>query len=129
VQRPRTNTVSIWSHKNAVWSLVEARSIDLRAMLLSDTDIYPIRIWRRQVETLSTASAWCIEGLRRLLQRRFAVVVWTAPAGLAGCLFLGLAGVKHAVKSPRNAKEHLAMATDLFVAGVVGTYLASLVVR
>jgi hypothetical protein len=56
-------------------------------------------------------------------------VVWTAPAGLAGCLFLGLAGVKHAVNSPRNAKEHLAMATDLFVAGVVGIYLASLVVR
>jgi hypothetical protein len=60
---------------------------------------YPIRIWRSQVETSQA---------------------WTAPAEPAGGLFLGLAGVKRAMNSGRNAKENLAMMTDLFVAGVVG---------
>ena len=54
---------------------------------------------------------------------------WTAAAGLTGGLFLGLAGVKHAVNAARGAKENLAMATDLFVALVLLIYLASLVLR
>lgn len=50
---------------------------------------------------------------------------WIAPAGLAGGLFLGLAGLKHATNADRNAKENLAMATDFLVAGMVAVYLFS----
>jgi hypothetical protein len=41
---------------------------------------------------------------------------WIALAGLTGGLFLGLAGIKHAMNSRRNAKENVAMTTDLCVA-------------
>jgi hypothetical protein len=54
---------------------------------------------------------------------------WLAPAGLAGGLFLGLAGIKHAMNTERNAKENVAMMTDLLVACVVAVYFSSLVVR
>jgi hypothetical protein len=50
---------------------------------------------------------------------------WTAPAGLAGGLFLGLAGLRHATKAGRNAKENIAMATDLFVAAMAAVYLVA----
>jgi hypothetical protein len=51
---------------------------------------------------------------------------WVAPAGLAGGLFLGLAGIKHAMNAERSTKENVAMATDLLVACVVAVYLGSL---
>lgn len=51
---------------------------------------------------------------------------WIAPAALAGGLFLGLAGVKHALTTDRSAKENLAMATDLFVAAMLAIYFVSL---
>jgi hypothetical protein len=54
---------------------------------------------------------------------------WIAPAGLAGAIFLGLAGIKHAVNSERSMKENVAMTTDLFVACVVAICLGSLAVR
>jgi hypothetical protein len=54
---------------------------------------------------------------------------WLAPAGLAGGLFLGLAGIKHAMNTERNAKENVAMMTDLLVACVVAVYFSSLVIR
>ena len=54
---------------------------------------------------------------------------WIAPAGLAGGLFLGLAGIKHAANTERSAKENVAMTTDLLVACVVGVYLGSPAVR
>jgi hypothetical protein len=51
---------------------------------------------------------------------------WTASAGLTGGLFLGLAGIKHAMNAERSTKENVAMATDLLVACVVAVYLGSL---
>lgn len=51
---------------------------------------------------------------------------WTAPAALAGGLFLLLAGIKHARNPQRSGKEHLAMATDLFVAAMAAAYLLGL---
>jgi hypothetical protein len=52
-----------------------------------------------------------------------------APAGLAGGLFLGLAGIKHAMNAERSTKENVAMTTDLLVACVVAVYLGALAVR
>jgi hypothetical protein len=49
---------------------------------------------------------------------------WTIPAGLAGGLFLGVAGIKHAMNSQRNAKGNVAMVTDLLVSAMVAIYLA-----
>lgn len=54
---------------------------------------------------------------------------WTTSAGLAGGLFLGLAGFKHMTNSERNTKENVAMATDLFVFAMVAVHLVSLMVR
>lgn len=51
---------------------------------------------------------------------------WIAPAGLTGGLFLGLAGIKHAMNAERSTKENVAMATDLLVACIVAVYLGSL---
>lgn len=50
---------------------------------------------------------------------------WIPAAGLAGGLFLGLAGLKHLTNADRNAKENLAMATDFLVAAMVAAYLFS----
>jgi hypothetical protein len=44
---------------------------------------------------------------------------WLAPAGTAGALFLGLAGVQHAKNCGRTAKESIAMVSDLAVAATV----------
>ncbi|WP_213958708.1 hypothetical protein [Variovorax sp. dw_954] len=38
---------------------------------------------------------------------------WAAPAAFAGVVFLGLAGVNHAMQPHRNARENFAMLTDL----------------
>jgi hypothetical protein len=54
---------------------------------------------------------------------------WVTPAGLAGGLFLGLAGIKHAMNAERSTKENVAMTTDLLVASVVAVYVGSLAVR
>ncbi|QRM54070.1 DUF6790 family protein [Sinorhizobium sp. BG8] len=54
---------------------------------------------------------------------------WVPPAGLAGGLFLGLAGFKHAMNTGRNAKENLAMPTDFFVSAMIAIYLLALAVR
>jgi len=54
---------------------------------------------------------------------------WVVPAGFAGGLFLGLAGIKHAMNAERSAKENVAMITDLIVTCVVAVYLGSLAVR
>jgi hypothetical protein len=50
---------------------------------------------------------------------------WIVPAGLAGGLYLGLAGIKHIANKDRTRKENIAMATDLFVALIVGVSLAT----
>lgn len=44
---------------------------------------------------------------------------WTVPAAVAGAIFLGLAGINHALQKPRGAHENLAMVSDLFVALVL----------
>jgi hypothetical protein len=54
---------------------------------------------------------------------------WTPAVGLIGGLFLGFAGVKHAMNADRGAKENVAMATDLFVALALAVYLLWLVTR
>ena len=43
---------------------------------------------------------------------------WVVPAALVGGLFYGLAGINHALQRHRNAKENLAMVSDLFAAVV-----------
>lgn len=44
---------------------------------------------------------------------------WALPAALVGGLFYGLAGVNHALQAHRNAKENVAMVSDLFAAVVL----------
>jgi hypothetical protein len=45
---------------------------------------------------------------------------WLVPGGLAGGLYLGLAGLKHIANSERTHAENIAMVTDLLVAGITG---------
>jgi hypothetical protein len=44
---------------------------------------------------------------------------WIMPAAIAGCLFYGLAGVRHIVQSHRNKFQNAAMVSDLFVFAVL----------
>lgn len=48
---------------------------------------------------------------------------WIPAAGLAGCFFLGFAGLRHIAKRGKNLKESVATYTDLFVAIVLAVYL------
>ena len=41
--------------------------------------------------------------------------LWLLPAALTGGLFLGLAGIRHVMKAERNARENIALVTDLIV--------------
>ncbi len=50
---------------------------------------------------------------------------WIIPAALAGGLFYGLAGIKHALRSDRNAVENIATVSDLFIFVVLAGYLAA----
>jgi hypothetical protein len=50
---------------------------------------------------------------------------WTAAAAMAGCIYLGLAGLAHLRNRGRNRAETIAMASDLWVAAVLAAYLAS----
>ena len=54
---------------------------------------------------------------------------WLNTAALAGSLFLGLAGVNHLLKGERNAKENIAMISDLAIAGVLAAYLVAIALR
>ncbi len=54
---------------------------------------------------------------------------WIVPAALAGGLFYGLAGVKHALRHDRNAIENIATASDLFIFVVLAGYLAAVLSR
>jgi len=54
------------------------------------------------------------------------ISAWIPPAGLAGGLFMGIAGLKHSTNIERNTKENVAMATDLIVFVMVAIYLVSL---
>ena len=51
---------------------------------------------------------------------------WVIPAGLAGGLYLGMAGVKHLLNKGRSPEENVAMVSDLFVAAVLAVSFAAL---
>jgi hypothetical protein len=44
---------------------------------------------------------------------------WVLPAGMAGAIFYGLAGINHAAHKERNRLQSVAMTSDLFVALVL----------
>jgi hypothetical protein len=44
------------------------------------------------------------------------------PVAISATLFYGIAGTRHTLQGHRNAKETMAMASDLFVAIVLGCY-------
>jgi hypothetical protein len=48
---------------------------------------------------------------------------WTAAAAMAGCIYLGLAGLAHLRNRGRSRKQTIAMVSDLAVATVLAIYL------
>lgn len=44
---------------------------------------------------------------------------WVVPAGVTGGLYLGFAGIKHAMNSGRNRTENIAMLTDFAAAAII----------
>lgn len=54
---------------------------------------------------------------------------WLVPASLAGGLYYGFAGVGHIFDSHRNAKENVAMFSDLWVFVLLAIFLARSVWR
>jgi hypothetical protein len=54
---------------------------------------------------------------------------WITPAAVAGGLFYGLAGVQHLMNGDRNAKETIAMVSDLLVFLVLAGYLVAVLLR
>jgi hypothetical protein len=46
------------------------------------------------------------------------VPLWLGPAAFGGGLFMGLAGVRHAMNPQCNARETMAMVTDLILFAV-----------
>ncbi|MCX5493894.1 hypothetical protein OSH11_04195 [Kaistia dalseonensis] len=53
---------------------------------------------------------------------------WTIPAAIVGGLFYLLAGIKHVLNQGRSRTEVIAMVSDLFIALVLGAYLAAVFV-
>ncbi|MDQ0504743.1 hypothetical protein [Xanthobacter agilis] len=51
------------------------------------------------------------------------VPAWGVPATLAGAVFLGLAGIQHALRKTRNGKETIAMVSDLGLAALLALTL------
>jgi len=47
---------------------------------------------------------------------------WVVPAAIAGGLFYGFAGIRHAVQRNRNPLENTAMFSDLFIFIVLAVY-------
>jgi hypothetical protein len=54
---------------------------------------------------------------------------WITPAAVAGGLFYGLTGAQHLMKGNRNAKETIAMVSDLFIFLVLAVFLLALLFR
>jgi hypothetical protein len=50
---------------------------------------------------------------------------WLVPAGLAGGLYLALAGIKHLANNERTREENIAMVSDLGVAVVLAVALGA----
>jgi len=57
-------------------------------------------------------------GMSSLLARS-----WVFPAALVGCLFMGLAGIRHMFSKGRNPLENGAMFSNLAVACILLTYI------
>ena len=55
-----------------------------------------------------------------------AVPNWLVPSGVAGGLYLGLAGLKHIASKNCTREENIAMVTDLLVALIVGIAIAAI---
>lgn len=49
--------------------------------------------------------------------------VWTVPAALVGCLFIGFAGIRHIFSKERNFLENSAMISNLIVSAILLIYL------
>ena len=50
---------------------------------------------------------------------------WVVPAALVGCIFFGLAGLKHLTQPSRNRSETIAMLSDIGISAVLAIYLAA----
>jgi len=59
---------------------------------------------------------------RRRLSRGRAHVV---PAALVGGLYYGLAGIGHTMRGARNAKEQVALVSDILIFVVLAVFVAS----
>ena len=49
--------------------------------------------------------------------------IWVFPAALVGCIFIGLAGIRHLFSKGRNRLENNAMASNLVISCILFTYL------
>ncbi len=54
-----------------------------------------------------------------------AVPQWVVPAALAGGLYYGLAGVGHMMRGERNAKEQVALISDLLIFALLAVFVVS----
>jgi hypothetical protein len=54
---------------------------------------------------------------------------WIVPAAIAGGLYYGLAGLKHATNSGRNANQNIAMVSDIAIFVVLAGYLIAVAAR
>ncbi|OWV85122.1 DUF6790 family protein [Rhizobium sp. R693] len=50
---------------------------------------------------------------------------WVVPAAITGCLFFGLAGLKHLLEPGRNRSRAIAMVSDLWLFFVLAFYLSA----
>jgi hypothetical protein len=53
----------------------------------------------------------------------FFIQNWIPAAALAGCIFLGLAGINHIFRGPVNSMEWIVLISDLFVSFVLAIFL------
>jgi hypothetical protein len=52
-----------------------------------------------------------------------AVPTWLVPAALVGGLYYGLAGIGHAFNPERNAKEQIALVSDLLILALLAVFV------
>jgi hypothetical protein len=50
---------------------------------------------------------------------------WVVPAALAGGLYYGLAGIGHVMRAKRNAKEQVALVSDLLIFLLLAVFVVS----
>ena len=85
---------------------------------ISGSEPWPI------VEELGFANlSMGILGVASILNRS-----WVVPAAIAGGLFFGFAGLRHAARRSRNRAENIAMISDLFLFCVLSGFLIATVI-